>query len=392
MSAILAERLALISQQGLYRRTIDYEPVDAAHVQKDGRIYLMLATNNYLGLTHQPAVQQAAATALAFGTGSGGSRLTTGSHLEYAALERELAAFKGCEAALVFNTGYMANVGAISALAGPDDMVFSDELNHASIIDGCRLARGRTVVYRHNDAADLAAKLAATDCAGLRLIVTDGVFSMDGDIAPLDDIVAVAERYGAMVMVDDAHATGVIGPGGHGTAAYFGLQGRIDVQMGTLSKSLAAEGGFIAGSQVLINYLVNTARSFIFSTALAPATVAAARAALEELIVRPSLVDKLQENARFLRQALAEGGLAVSPGETPIIPVMVGEAAAATALAEELRSEGIIVSAIRPPTVPPGSSRLRITVSAAHCREELAGAAECIVRTAKRLGITGEEN
>lgn len=390
MNDILAARLHAISSQGLYRKPVEYEPVDAAHVRQGDRTFLMLASNNYLGLTHHPAVRQAAAEASIYGTGSGGSRLTTGNHSCYAGLEKDLAEFKGCEAALVFNTGYMANAGAISALVGPEDVIFSDELNHASIIDGCRLARGRTVVYRHADSADLAAKLAATPCAGLRLIVTDGVFSMDGDIAPLDEIVLLAEQYGAMVMVDDAHATGVIGPGGHGTAAYFGLQGRVQVQMGTLSKSLASEGGYIAGSRLIVDYLVNRARSFIFSTALAPMTVAAARAALNELSVSPGLVERLTENTMFLRQALAGAGLTILEGETPIIPVIVGEAAAATEFANRLREEGIIVSAIRPPTVPAGTSRLRITVSAAHTRSELAGAAGCIGQAARQLGIVRE--
>jgi 8-amino-7-oxononanoate synthase len=391
VSDILAARLEHITRQGLYREVVHYEPVDATHVRHGDRTYLLLASNNYLGLTHNPTVRQEAAAAAAIhGTGSGGSRLTTGNHLYYAALEKDLAGFKGSEAALVFNTGYMANVGAISALTGLGDVIFSDELNHASIIDGCRLARAHTVVYRHNDTNDLAAKLAVTPCNGLRLIVTDGVFSMDGDIAPLDEIVPLAERYGAMVMVDDAHATGVIGPGGHGTAAHFGLQGRVQVQMGTLSKSLAAEGGYIAGSRVLVDYLVNTARAFIFSTALAPAAVAAARAALGELAADPGLVARLQENSVFFRQALADEGLAVVGGMTPIIPVVVGDAGAATEFAGELRKAGHIVSAIRPPTVPAGTSRLRITVSAAHTREELAGAAGCIGATARRLGIVGE--
>jgi len=390
VSDILAARLDHITRQGLYRELVNYEPVDATHVSCGDRTFLLLASNNYLGLTHHPAVRQAAAIATNHGTGSGGSRLTTGNHLYYSSLERELAEFKGCEAALVFNTGYMANVGAISSLAGPDDIIFSDALNHASIVDGCRLARAHTVIYRHNDIADLTAKLAVTPCKGLRLIVTDGVFSMDGDIAPLDEIVLLAEHYGAMVMVDDAHATGVIGPGGHGTVAHFGLQGRVQIQMGTLSKSLAAEGGYIAGSRILVDYLVNTARAFIFSTALAPATVAAARAALGELAANPGLVTRLQENTAFLRQALAEAGLAVGGGVTPILAVLVGEAGTATEFAQELRAAGLIVSAIRPPTVPAGTSRLRITVSAAHTREELAWAAGRIGEVVCRLGITGE--
>ncbi|EAX46515.1 8-amino-7-oxononanoate synthase [Thermosinus carboxydivorans Nor1] len=387
----VTEALAEIKRHGLYRQIPDYDPVDAVHVVEDGRRYLMLASNNYLGLTHDPAVREAAAAAaLRYGAGSGGARLTTGSHPLFAELERELAAFKGTEAALVFNTGYMANVGIISALAGPGDVIFSDELNHASIIDGCRLARAKVVVYRHADAGHLAECLATTPCAGRRLIVTDGVFSMDGDIAPLDQIVPLAEQYDALVMVDDAHATGVIGPGGRGTTAYFGLKGRVHIEMGTLSKALAAEGGYVAGRRELIDYLVNKARSFIFSTALAPATVAAATAALRELAARPALVATLQANARYLRDRLNEAGFNVASSVTAIIPVIVGEADAAVAMARSLKEAGLIVSAIRPPTVPPGTCRLRLTVSAAHSREDLAAAAEHIIAAGRRLGIVKE--
>lgn len=215
MNDVLAARLRTISEQGLYREPVTYQPLDATHVRQGDRTYLMLAANNYLGLTHSPVVIAAAAAAVqAYGTGSGGSRLTTGSHQLYAGLEEALATFKGTEAALVFNSGYMANIGGITALAGPEDVIFSDELNHASIVDGCRLSRARTAVYRHNDLNDLEEKLRTVTGQGLRLVVTDGVFSMDGDIAPLADIVSLAERYEALVMVDDAHATGVIGPGG----------------------------------------------------------------------------------------------------------------------------------------------------------------------------------
>ena len=388
MDNIFAARLEELDRQGLYRSLTTYAPVSATHVRLGDMECLMLASSNYLGLTHHPSVRQAAADAAQlYGSGSGGSRLTTGTHPLYSSLERDLASFKGTEAALVFNTGYMANVGVLNALTGAHDLIFSDELNHASIIDGCRLSLARVIVYRHSDMADLSAKLAATSCQGLRLIVTDGVFSMDGDIALLDRIVALAEEHNALVMVDDAHATGVIGNGGHGTAAYFGLAGRIHVQMGTLSKALAAEGGYIAGSQVLIDYLINKARSFIFSTALAPATIAAAQAALALIVAQPVLVSTLQENARYLRGMLAAAGLNVGESETPIIPVLVGNTEKATTLATTLRQNGLIVSAIRPPTVPPGTCRLRITVSAAHSREDLAFAADRIISAAKAAGI-----
>lgn len=384
----MEDYLREVKQQHLYRQLAAFEPVDATHSISEGRKYLILASNNYLGLTHAPAVQQAAADAvLTHGSGSGGARLITGNHLYYTLLEKELAAFKGTQAAIVFGTGYMANVGTISALAGRQDVIFSDELNHASIIDGCRLTGAKIVVYRHADAIHLAECLRGTPCTGRRLIITDGVFSMDGDIAPLPAIVELAEHYDAMVIVDDAHATGVIGPGGRGTAAHFGLEGRVHVQIGTLSKALGSEGGFAVGSQLLINYLINRARSFIFTTALSPATVAAARAGLNELISRPKLVEQLHSNSDFVRSRLAGVGFTIDKGETPIIPLQVGSAATALTIAQELKQEGLIISAIRPPTVPAGASRLRIALSAAHNQAELAEAIEKIAAAARRLAI-----
>ena len=384
----LTDYINQVKQQDLYRKPVSYQPLDAVHVEAEGRNYLLLATNNYLGLTHSLAVREAAMAAVEeYGTGSGGARLTTGSHPLYEKLEQQLALFKGTEAALVFNTGYMANVGIISAVVNKGDVIFSDELNHASIIDGCRLAKGQTIVYRHADMAHLAELLQHIPCQGKRLIVTDGVFSMDGDIAPLDKIVELAEQYQAMVMVDDAHAVGVIGRGGCGTADYFGLKGRVHIEVGTLSKSLAAEGGYVAGSQALINYLVNKSRSFIFSTALAPATVAAGYAALGELQLHPELVDKLRDNADYVRTALVNAGLQIDGALTPIIPIMVGEAAVAVKMAQQLKEQGLIVSAIRPPTVMPGASRLRLTVSAAHEKADLVRAVEIIIGVSKELNL-----
>jgi len=377
-----------VKQRDLYRAPVRYEPLDAVHVESQGRRYLLLATNNYLGLTHSLAVKRAAMTAIEqYGTGSGGARLTTGSHPEYEKLEQQLAIFKGTEAALVFNTGYMANVGTISAVVNKADVIFSDELNHASIIDGCRLSKGQTVVYRHTKMDHLAELLEKTPCVGQRLIVTDGVFSMDGDIAPLDKIVLLAEQYQAIVMVDDAHAVGVLGRGGRGTVDYFGLHGRVQIQVGTLSKSLAAEGGYVAGSQALIRYLVNKARSFIFSTALSPGTVAAGLAALEELQAYPELVDQLKSNADYMRTTLVSAGLRIDGAITPILPIMVGEAAVAVEMAQQLKQRGLIVSAIRPPTVMPGTSRLRLTVSAVHDKADLVRATEIIIAVSKGLHI-----
>lgn len=377
-----------VKQHDLYRAPVSYQPLDSVHVEAEGQRYLLLATNNYLGLTHSLAVKQAAMTAVEqYGTGSGGARLTTGSHPLYEKLEQQLALFKGTEAALVFNAGYMANVGIISAVVNKGDVVFSDELNHASIIDGCRLANGQAVVYRHADMVHLAEVLENTPCQGQRLIVTDGVFSMDGDITPLDKIVELAEKYQAMVMVDDAHAVGVLGKGGRGTVDYFGLKGRVHIQVGTLSKSLAAEGGYVTGSQALIQYLVNKSRSFIFSTALSPGTVAAGYAALQELQAHPELVDKLRSHADYVRTALVTAGLQIDGALTPIIPIMVGEAAVAVKMAQQLKEQGLIVSAIRPPTVMPGASRLRLTVSAAHDRDDLVRAVEIIIAVSKGLKL-----
>ncbi|MEG6584502.1 8-amino-7-oxononanoate synthase [Dendrosporobacter sp. 1207_IL3150] len=383
----LKKYLSEVKKLDLYRQTNTYIPTDATHVKFENKTFLMLASNNYLGLTHHACVKQAAIDAVQmYGTGSGGARLTTGSHPLYAELEQEIARFKGTEAALVFNTGYMANIGVISALMNSQDVIFSDELNHASIIDGCRLSKATTVVFRHSDINHLEDLLAKTTCHGRKLIVVDGVFSMDGDIAPLKDIVELAEKYDAMVMVDDAHATGVLG-NGRGTAAHFGLKDRVHIQMGTLSKALGSEGGYVAGSRCLIEYLINKARSYIFSTALAPATIAAAKAALKVVADNPEIVDRLNQNADIMRSGLRVAGLKVDTGETPIIPVIVGDAGAAVELAKELRNEGLIIAAIRPPTVPVGESRLRITVSAAHKPEELEQATMKIAAAAQRLGL-----
>ncbi len=382
------ECITTVKALDLYRAPVSYRPLDAVHVEAEGQKYLLLATNNYLGLTHSLRVKQAAMKAVEeYGTGSGGARLTTGSHPLYEKLERKIAAFKGTEAAMIFNTGYMANVGTISAVLSKGDVVFSDELNHASIIDGCRLSKGQTVVYRHTDMSHLAEVLKNTPCPGRRLIVTDGVFSMDGDIAPLDQIVKLAEEYQAMVMVDDAHAVGVLGLGGRGTVDYFGLKGRVQIQVGTLSKSLAAEGGYVAGSQALIHYLINKARSFIFSTALSPATIGAACAALEELETNPDMVDTLLDNADYVRTALVHAGLQVDGRVTPILPILLGEAGIAIKMAEELKKAGLIVSAIRPPTVMAGASRLRLTVSAAHEHADLVRAVESIIAVSKELKL-----
>ena len=382
----LEQALAELRHAHLLRRRSVCEAVDATHVLYNGQPCLLLAGNSYLGLTHHPAVQQAAAAAaMQYGTGSGGSRLTTGSHALYGALEEQLASFKHSEDALVFSSGYAANVGVLSALGRKEDVFFSDALNHASLIDGCRLSKAAKVVYRHNDMGHLEELLAQTPCTSQRYLVSDGVFSMDGDIAPLPELVRLAKRYQAEIILDDAHATGVLGPGGGGTAAHFGLEGSIAVQLGTLSKALASEGGFVCGSKTLISYLLSKARSFIFSTAMAPATVAAATAALRQLQLQPELAERLQSHARLLRQELLQHGLEVLPGTTPIIPLLTYDTAATMDLAEACLQAGLVVSGIRPPTVPHGESRLRLTVCAAHKPEELRQAAQKIAFAAKQI-------
>lgn len=387
MTGKFAAIVQAIKKSGLYRENPVYTPIDATHVTEGGRRYLVLSSNNYLGFTHHPAVRQAALEAVqAYGTGSGGARLTSGSHPLFRQLEREIAAFKGTEAALVFNTGYMANLGTISALVGEEDTVFSDALNHASIIDGCRLSGARKVVFAHSDLRDLEAKLQQASRGKKRLIVVDGVFSMDGDVTPLEGLAELAQRYDALLMVDDAHATGVLG-GGRGTAAHFGLEGAVDIQMGTLSKALGAEGAYVAGRKELIDFLINRARSYIFSTALSPAPVAAALAAVRLLREDASAVRALQENASVMRAALRSQGLRVAEHPTPIIPLVLGTAEAAVRAAARLKERGILLSAIRPPTVAEGQSRLRLAVSAAHVRSELLAAAGCIAETVKECGV-----
>ncbi len=374
------EYLAKRRSDGLYRAVVETKALDAVRVLREGRECLLLCGNDYLGLTQHPALaQKAQLAAQEDGVGAGGSRLISGSHPLCQALERDLAAWKETEAALVFSSGYAANVGTISALVGAGDAVFSDRLNHASIIDGCRLSGAAVSVYEHLDLADLAQKLAAHKHVRRRLIVTDGVFSMDGDVAPLDKLAALAQANDAMLMVDDAHALGTLGEG-RGTAHHFGVGKEVAIQLGTLSKSLAGVGGYVAASHEVVSYLVNCSRSFIFSTAPSPMTLAAAREALAVLRREPQHLAKLQANGQYLRQTLRAAGLPIPDGETPILPLLLGSASAASEMSKRLESAAILVSAIRPPTVPHGESRLRLTVSAAHSRTQLEYAAREIIR------------
>ena len=374
----IEEALDDIRDRGLYRRMRMISGPQGPRVLLDGRPVLLLCSNNYLGLADHPRVREAAAeAAMRYGAGAGASRLVSGTMRIHRRLEERLAEFKGYEAALLFGSGYLANAGVIGALARSGEVVFSDSLNHASIIDGCRLAGAETFVYEHNDLDHLAWGLEQAEGRG-SLIVTDGVFSMDGDVAPLTEIVDLARQHDVRVMVDDAHGTGATGPGGRGAVAEAGLEDEVDVLVGTLGKALGSYGAYVCCERQTAKYLVNTARTLIFSTAPSPPSVAAAMAALELLREEPRRVEKLQRNASVLRAALTEQGLPASPGDTQILPVVVGNAKAAVKATERALEHGVFAQAIRPPTVPEGTSRLRLTVMASHTKSELRDAAKTL--------------
>jgi glycine C-acetyltransferase/8-amino-7-oxononanoate synthase len=387
----VAERLEELREQGLYRQLRLIEGPQGPSVTLDGRPVLLLCSNNYLGLADRAEVREAAAeAALRWGAGSGASRLISGNMEPHQQLEEHLAAFKGYESALLFGSGYLANTGVIAALAGKGEVVFSDELNHASIVDGCRLSRAETFVYRHGDLEHLAWAL-YHQRGKPALIVTDGVFSMDGDVAPLAELLELARRHGARLMVDEAHATGAVGPGGRGAVSAAGLRGEVDVVVGTLGKSLGSYGAYVCASEETVDYLVNTARPFIFSTAPPPPAVGAALAALELLEAEPELVERLQANARMLRTALAAEGLGVGTARSQVVPIQVGDAGAAMELCEEVLRRRVFAQGIRPPTVPEGSCRLRCTVMATHKAEELVWAARQIGAAAREVGLLGTQ-
>jgi 8-amino-7-oxononanoate synthase len=363
----LPEALADLRERDLLRVLTYCAGAPDPEVLVDGAPHLLLASNNYLGLANDPRVVAGARAALeAYGAGAGASRLVTGSLDLHRRLEERIAALKACEDALVFPTGFQANVGTIPALVGPDDLVLSDELNHASIIDGARLSRARVVRYRHADPEALESAIRSAGPARRRLVVTDTVFSMDGDLAPLADILAVAERHGGMLMVDEAHATGVLGPTGAGALEAAGLEGRVDVVMGTLSKALGAQGGYVAGSRALCDWLRTRARGFVFTTALAPAAAGAAMAALDVVRDEPWRRERLHALVARLVMGLEELGYTVLPTASAVVGVLIGEAGAALEAAAALRRERVWAPAIRPPSVPPGMARLRLTLMATH--------------------------
>ena len=382
----LEAELARLETLGLRRSLRPLGSGSAAEVDLDGRRVLLLSSNNYLGLADHPAVTAAACEATRrWGCGTGASRLIAG-HLDlHVEVERQLAAFKRTEAALIFPSGYQANVGTISALVGRGDHVFSDALNHASIIDGCRLSRATVHVYPHRDVPALRAQLEFAPAGGRRLIVTDSVFSMDGDRAPLRDLVALARAYHTSVFLDEAHATGVLGPRGAGLAEDEGLAADVAIHMGTLGKALGSAGAYIAGSRALVELVANRARSFVYTTGLAPAAVAAAGAALRVVESEPERRATLRRHADRLRRGLAALGLRTG-GDTHIVPVLVGDNARAMGFAEALLEHGVLAQAIRPPTVPPGTARLRVTPMATHTDAQIDRALDAFAAAARMAG------
>jgi 8-amino-7-oxononanoate synthase len=367
----LAPELEDLRQHHLLRTAAEFDGPPEPEVAHQGRRYVLFASNNYLGLAADVRVLNAASDALRrFGASTTASRLISGSTPLHRELEAELAAWKGTEAAILFSSGYLANLGTIGALAGPGDVIFCDRLNHASIIDAAFLSRARLIVYQHADPEHLA-DLMERYPGRRRLIVTDSVFSMDGDLAPLPELCDVADHWGAMLMVDEAHATGVIGPRGAGAVAHFGLRGEVPIVMGTLSKALGSVGGFVAGSRRLVEYLRNRARTFIFDTALPPSAVGAALAAMRIARVDEERRERLRRLTAVLWEELAAQGYDLLPADAAIIPIMVGNSEVALRLAAALRERGVWVPAIRPPSVPRGAARLRVSLMATHTEVHL---------------------
>jgi 8-amino-7-oxononanoate synthase len=388
MFETLAQELQNLAARDLRRRLTEVEEVlPGGKVRLGGRVLLNLSSNDYLGLSRdQRLIDAAQKAAVRWGVGAGASRLVAGHLALHREVEDRLAAFKGTEAAVIFSTGYMANLGTISALAGPGDTVFCDKLNHASIYDGIKLSGANLARFPHGDMNRLESLLQKAG-TGRRLVVTDSVFSVDGDLAPLKEIVELKERYGAVLMVDEAHATGVLGPKGAGLAEEMGLTRRVEVHMGTFSKALGSLGGYVAGDQRLIDYLHNRARSFIYSTAMPPPVLGAIGAALAVVTQEPERRRYLLAEAKTFRETLTQAGFDLLGSETQIVPVLVGENARTLELAANLRERGLLAVAFRPPTVTPGRARVRFSLCAAHSREDLAAARQAITAVGQDMGL-----
>jgi glycine C-acetyltransferase len=386
--AYLSAELDSLRSQGLHRTLRQLSGEQAAHATFDGRTVINLSSNNYLGLTNHPLLKARAMAAIEqLGVGSGAVRTIAGTMDIHMELERRLAEFKQVEAVVVFQSGFTANAGTVSSILGKEDIVISDALNHASIIDGCRLSRAAIKVFPHKDVDEARNILKELPAGPRKLLITDGVFSMDGDLGPLPALCDLAEEFGCIMMVDDAHASGVFGRNGRGTVDHFGMHGRVDVQVGTLSKAIGALGGYVAGSRALIDFLYHRARPFLFSTSHPPSVAATCLAALELLLEQPELIDRLWENTRFFQQGLRDLGFDIGLSESPIIPVMVGEGARAMQLSDRLFAEGVFAQGIAFPTVARDKARVRAIVTAAHSRADLQFALDVFAKVGRELGL-----
>jgi glycine C-acetyltransferase len=390
----LHDALEELKSRGLYYRLPVLSEEQKAVTTVNGRQVINLSSNNYLGLTANRKLRKAAIEAIRkYGVGTAAVRSIAGTMTIHMDLEEQIAHFKRTEAAVVFQSGFTANAGTVSAVLGKDDLIISDELNHASIIDGCRLSKATIRIFKHRDLEDCERILKETaNWAGHKLLITDGVFSMEGDIAPLPELCDLAERYDCIMMVDDAHSTGVLGRGGRGTVDHCGCHGRVDIQVGTLSKAIGAMGGYVCGSRDLIEFLFHRARPFLFSTSHPPAVIGACQAAfsLLESSEGERMVRRLWSNTRFFKRGLKRMGFDTGASETPITPIMVGDAAKAFEFSRALFEEGVFAQAIGYPTVPEGKARLRTIVTAGHKRQDLETALEALGRVGRRLGIVSE--
>ncbi len=386
--SFLRDELASLKAQGLYRQLRVLEDEQRATTTFDGRSVVNLSSNNYLGLTTHPRLREKAIAAIEqYGAGSGSVRTIAGTMAIHMELERRLAAFKQTEAVVVFQSGFAANAGTVSAILGRDDVIVSDELNHASIIDGARLSRATVKVFPHRD-VDAARKiLKDLPPSQKKLVITDGVFSMDGDLGPVAELATAAEEYGAIMMVDDAHASGVFGRNGRGTIDHFNAHGHVDIQVGTLSKAMGALGGYVAGTRALIDFLYHRARPFLFSTSHPPAVAAACIAAVDVLEGEPELIERLWDNTSFFKEGLAALGFNTGLSESPITPVIAGEGALAMKLSDRLFEEGVFAQGIAFPTVARDKARVRTIVTATHTREELQFALDTFAKVGRELGI-----
>ena len=394
--AFLSDELNTLKQKGTYFKLRVLEDEQAAVCHFDGRKVINLASNNYLGLTTHPKLREAALAATRkYGVGSGAVRTIAGTMKIHVELEENIARFKGVEACVVFQSGFTANAGTVSSFLGKDDYIISDELNHASIIDGCRLSRAKILVFRHKDVAHAEEQLASVaNLPGKKLLISDGVFSMDGDIGPLPGLCDAAEKYGAIMMVDDAHSSGVLGRQGRGTIDHFKMHGRVDIQVGTLSKAIGALGGYVCGTRDLIDFLYHRARPFLFSTSHPPSVAATCIAAFDVLETEPQWMEQLWENTRFWKKELGLlgfniGGQTTPASETPITPIIIGDGRLTMEFSRELFKEGVLGTGIAFPTVPEGKARVRTIMTATHTKDELTQALEVLGRVGKRMGILG---